>query len=420
MYFSPNQRGTCTASGTRQPGSPAAFYQVQGVPANSVALLRTRAQAVSAPTGDIELVLDAETGFISNRAFDESRVVYDADYEETQGFSGTFSAFHERLAEDLIRRYDLRGKDILEIGCGKGEFLTLLCERGPNRGVGFDPAYHPERNAESPARSRMTFIQDFYSEKYAGYRGDFVCCKMTLEHIADVDGFLDMMRRAIGDHPDTVVFVQVPEVMHILRNLAFWDIYHEHCSYFSPGALARLFRRHRFEVLNLWTDYDDQYLMIAAQPRTGTVARKPHAREESPEEMARLVQHFAERVVDRMDGWRRRIAESWRAGRRIAIWGGSSKTVGFLTTLGLREEVQGVVDINPYKQGTYLAGSGHEILAPKALRQLQPDIVIIMNPVYHDEIQQDLYALGLAPEIWHIDAALSRAGKPVVADNSLK
>ena len=41
---------------------------------------------------------------------------------------------------DLIRRYDLRGKEVIEIGCGKGEFLSLLCEVGDNRGVGFDPA----------------------------------------------------------------------------------------------------------------------------------------------------------------------------------------------------------------------------------------------------------------------------------------
>ena len=78
-------------------------------------------------------------GFIANLAFNPALTEYSARYEETQGFSPTFNAFHRALAERLIARYDLHGKDIVEIGCGKGEFLMLLCELGGNRGVGFDP-----------------------------------------------------------------------------------------------------------------------------------------------------------------------------------------------------------------------------------------------------------------------------------------
>jgi len=66
--------------------------------------------------------------------------------EETQGFSPFFRAWHEGLAQRLIDRYSLRAKKIIEIGCGKGEFLALLCDLGHNRGIGFDPAYVPERN----------------------------------------------------------------------------------------------------------------------------------------------------------------------------------------------------------------------------------------------------------------------------------
>jgi hypothetical protein len=62
----------------------------------------------------------------------------------------------------LIERYDLYGKDIIEIGCGQGEFLTLLCELGGNRGVGFDPAYISEHH-ESEAQDRVTSIKDFGS-----------------------------------------------------------------------------------------------------------------------------------------------------------------------------------------------------------------------------------------------------------------
>ncbi|GAG03126.1 unnamed protein product, partial [marine sediment metagenome] len=141
------------------------------------------------PKGDIALGFCNICGFIANVAFDPSLHEYSSRYEGTQGFSPTFNAFHRKLANHLIDRYDLYGKDIIEIGCGQGEFLTLLCELGGNRGVGFDPAYARGRN-ECGDKNRVTFINNFYSEKYNNYRGDFICCKMTLEHIQQTADFV--------------------------------------------------------------------------------------------------------------------------------------------------------------------------------------------------------------------------------------
>ena len=380
-------------------GSGEVIYRLQGVPVNSVLLMRTREQALALPKGDIELVYYPESGFISNRLFEEEKVSYTSEYEETQGFSQTFSAFHKRLAEDLIDRYDLRKKQVIEIGCGKGEFLTLLCELGPNQGVGFDPAYHPQRN-ESSAKDRIEFVRDFYSEKYGSYKGDFVCCKMTLEHIPDVASFVGTVRRSIGDDGEsTIVFFQVPEVSRILKDLGFWDIYYEHCSYFNTDSLAHLFRNQGFEVLNTWTDYDDQYLMIEAKPSKPAQV----STELDFESLKQDVDYFTSNIDERLSGWRKLLQSFNADGKRVALWGGGSKAVAFLTTLGIEEEVAFAVDINPYKHGTFLAGTGHEIVGPSALTANPADLVIIMNPIYHDEIKADLGKMGMHPEILHVD-----------------
>ena len=70
-----------------------------------------------------------------------------------------------------------------------------------------------------------------------------------------------------------------------------------------------------------------------------------------------------------------------------------------ITPLNVRDEIEYVVDINPYKTGTYIAGTGQEIVAPDFLQGYRPDVVILMNPVYREEIRQDLNEMGLAPEI---------------------
>jgi hypothetical protein len=374
-----------------------AFYEVKSVPVHDVLLMPTRDIAIGCPRGDIILAFCQTCGLISNVAFDARLLEYSTGYEGTQSFSPTFSSFARRLATDLVERYDLHGKDILEIGCGMGEFLTLLCELGGNRGLGFDPAY-VEGRVLSPAAEDITFIKDYYSEQYSHCRADLVVCKMTLEHIPDTAGFVSMVRRSIGEHLDTVVFFQVPNAVHILREVAFWDIYYEHCSYFTPGSLGRLFRRCGFDVLRLRTAYEGQYLLIEARPSAG-IPSPPHPEEDDLAQLARDVRCFSASYRPTVDAWRRYLQESQGGGQRVVLWGGSSKAVAFLTTLGTGDEIEYVVDINPYKQGTYMPGTGHMIVEPKFLCQNGPDVVIVMNPVYGEEITADLHRMGLTPQV---------------------
>jgi SAM-dependent methyltransferase len=372
------------------------FYEVEQVPAHSVLLLSTREAALNYPKGDIRLAFCQSCGFISNVAFDPSLHEYSTGYEATQGFSSTFNTFHQRLASRLIEQYELHGKQIIEIGCGQGEFLSLLCELGGNDGIGFDPAYLEERNL-SYAKDRITFIKDFYSEKYApplGGGADFVCCKMTLEHIHETADFVSMVRRSLSGSEETIVFFQVPDMSRILRDVAFWDIYYEHCSYFSQGSLARLFRSCGFEVIKLATEYDNQYLMIEARPASGGSAVLL-AQEKDLGRLREEVAYFAANYEDKLERWRRDLEKMRQSGQRAVIWGAGSKAVAFLTTLGIQDEIEYAVDINPYKHGTYMAGTGHEIVAPAFLQAYKPDVVIVMNPIYCREIQQELDQLGV-------------------------
>jgi SAM-dependent methyltransferase len=384
----------CGATGLRL------FYSVDAVPAHSVLLMDSREEAVGYPRGRIDLGFCPSCGFISNLSFDPALNEYSSRYEETQGFSPTFNAFHRRLADDLIHRYGLHHKDVLEIGCGKGEFLALLCEGGANRGVGFDPSFVADR-APVPAAGSVRFIQDFYSEKYSDYKADFVCCKMTLEHIPDTSSFVATLRRSIGGRLNTTVFFQIPEVTRILDELAFWDVYYEHCSYFSESSLGTLFARNGFEVVRQWVDYGDQYLMIEARPLP---EGQSSAFAPSPEEIQPRVERFAAECRRQIASWRRAIAE-WRStGRRIVLWGGGSKAVAFLTTIGIGEEIPYAVDINPHKHGTFLAGSGQEIVAPDFLDQYRPDVVVLMNPMYRDEVSRSLATMRLAPELITVES----------------
>ena len=58
-----------------------------------------------------------------------------------------------------------------------------------------------------------------------------------------------------------------------------------------------------------------------------------------------------------------------------------------------------MVDISPYRQGTYMAGTGQKIVDPEFLTIYRPHTVIVMNAIYLKEIENNLHRLGLAPEV---------------------
>src|SRR5262245_18135565 len=151
-----------------------AFVEIPQVPIHCNLLWSSREEALTAPKGDIRLGFCGECGHTCNQVFNPDLMQYTQHYENSLHFSPRFQEYAGSLIAQLMNRYNLQGKNIIEIGCGKGEFLALLCEEGRNHGDGFDPGYDGG-SASGGATDNVTFIRDFYSEAYAGYPADFIC-----------------------------------------------------------------------------------------------------------------------------------------------------------------------------------------------------------------------------------------------------
>jgi SAM-dependent methyltransferase len=386
----------CPACGTL---AGTVVQEQDGIPVNSMLLLDDVGEARRFPTASMHLVFCDACGFLFNSRFDARLAEYSGRYEASQAYSAKFNEFATGLAKRWIDTHDIRGKTVLEIGCDKGDFLALMCELGDNRGIGVDPAADASRQAHSPAADRMEFIADFYDERFSHLDADVVICRHTLEHIQPVEQFMTTVRRAIGDRTDTLVLFELPDIVRVLEDLGFWDIYYEHCSYFSLGSLARLFRRTGFEVLHLETDFDDQYLMIEARPSTVPAAGDPLTLEDDLPRLRAAVESYRERYDKAIATWRDDVRARVAAGQRVVIWGGGSKGVAYLAALDLGDALRYAVDINPHKQDRYLAGSGVRVVGPEFLQEYRPDLVVAMNSIYLDEIRADLERLGVTAEV---------------------
>jgi SAM-dependent methyltransferase len=370
--------------------------EIANMPVHVGSLWPTQKEARSCPRGDIRLSHCTQCQLVFNAAFDPKPLEYTHEYDNSLEASAVFRDFAASLAGDLIERYDLREKTIVEIGCGKGEFIGLLCELGPNNGRGYDTTY--DEKSANPAPGRLEFVKAHYTGDQTGEKADLVVSRHVFEHIPDPLAFLKMLRGSLGDDGDTIVYFEVPEVLFILRDLSIWDIVYEHCNYFGHESLGSIFARAGFEIISLENYFDDQFLAIEARPAKpgATLSAVPVSTELR---VGARVAAFAEHFASTRDQWNRKLRELKQAGKKVAIWAAGAKTVSFVNLFDVENEIDSIVDINPRKQGFYLPGSGHEILSPDALASNPPDTVILMNSHYRDEIAAQLRSMGLDPEL---------------------
>jgi SAM-dependent methyltransferase len=366
---------------------PSPFVVRADVPVHQNLPAPTRAEARAAPRGRIEMVACAACGFVFNGAFDPALPRYGPGYDNAQSHSPAFAAHLDALARHLVEERGVRDARIVEVGCGQGDFLRRLVEwpGSGNRAVGFDPAY---QGPDAACDGRLRFERRFYGPDCAHAPADVVVCRHVIEHIADPLALLRAVRAALANAPAARVFFETPDVDWILRHAVLWDFFYEHCSLFSAAALMGAFTRAEFVTTEVLRVFGDQYLWLEAMPGSGCAGTPP------PGETATLAARYGKTEAARLKTWRNRL-EMLAADGPVALWGAGAKGV---TLAGLADPdavlIDCVADINPGKQGRFVPATGHPIVPPSALPARGVRSVVLVNPVYRQEVAALLPACG--------------------------
>ena len=115
----------------------------------------------------------------------------------------------------------------------------------------------------------------------------------------------------------------------------------------------------------------------------------------SSSDLSKLAQAYREAEEAILENWKQRILDLKSQGP-VALWGAGAKGVTFANLIDPScKLLECVVDLNPNKQGKYIAGTGHPIIDYKELGLRNIKSVILMNPNYLSENQAFLKKAGL-------------------------
>lgn len=370
------------------------FFYLQDMPVHIGILWPDKTSAQNAPVGDITLNVCQKCGHIFNSSFNEESMNYDLPYDNSLFFSGIFRQFAEDLSTQLINKYTLNYKNIVEIGSGLGDFLKLICEQGNNKGWGFDPSYQPDFSLD-PFANQLTFIKGYYQKKLINEKIDFLFSRHTLEHLPNPRELIQQLKEDFDQENDVVFYFEVPNADFMLRETKIWDLIYEHCQYFTASSLRYLFEDNGFEVLDLYETFDNQYLSIECRisgENTINIAKNFNYGDQ--------ITQFSENATKMIVDWRNHFSVMLKNNSKSVIWGAGAKGVCFLNILKMpASNIVGAVDINPRKQKKFVPVAGQQIFLPEELKVIQPDQIIVMNSIYLDEIKIITQRYGLPDEI---------------------
>ena len=323
-----------------------------------------------------------------------------SDYLYFSSYSSSWLEHSKRYVEAMTERFGLdESSQVVEIASNDGYLLQYFVQRGIPV-LGIEPAANVAEVAETE-RGVQTLVRFFGVETAtdvaASRQADLLLGNNVLAHVPDLNDFVGGMKVLLAD--DGVITMEFPHLMQLME-LNQWDtIYHEHFSYFSFSTVSRVFEAHGlrlFDVEELPTHGGSLRIFgchadDGAKPQTERAAELLQREDAAGYNALETYEAYGARVIEDKQQILSTLIELKRAGKRVVGYGAPAKGNTLLNYCGVGPEfVEYTVDLNPHKQGHLLPGTHIPIRSPEAIREDQPDVVLILPWNLKDEIMEQL------------------------------
>ena len=299
--------------------------------------------------------------------FDCEPVEYYRDVIRSGGFSTTMVNLRKKQYSHLIEKYHLENKKFIEIGCGRGEFLSVLKEF-PVKAYGIE---HKNDLIEIAVNNGLEVTEGFVEN------GDIIIPNGPFdvflsfnffEHQPDPNGMLQGIYNNLTE--DGMGLITVPSLEYIIEHNGYYELIHDHLVYYTFDTLRFVLEKNGFEVLEQEMVNRDTLSMIVRKKKRLNVSK-----------IKQSYTTICEEVNTYVDKLRQN-------GKKVAIWGASHQGFTLASTAQLSKKIEYIIDSAPFKQGKYAPASHIPIISPEEATKQPVDAIIIIAPGYTDEIAE--------------------------------
>lgn len=301
--------------------------------------------------------------------FDCEPVSYYRDVIRSGGYSTTMVELRRAQYSHFIDMCGLKGKKIIEIGCGQGEFLQVLTEFPVQ-------AYGIEHKADLVALARakgLNVERDFAEDETVKLKNgpfDAFLSFNFLEHQPNPNGMMHCIYENLTDNGYGLI--TVPSFEYILEHDAFYELLRDHIANYTQDSLRFLVEKNGFRVLECQRINRDTWSMI--------VQKRPKAN------VSGLISNFTQ-LTEQMHQY---VSSRHAAGKKVAIWGASHQGFTAASTTGCADMIHYIIDSAPFKQGKYAPASHIPIVAPDYFFQDPVNCILVIAPGYTKEIVETI------------------------------
>lgn len=283
-------------------------------------------------------------------------------------YSPEMKAFRKSQLANFAREFKLAGQQVLEVGCGKGEYLELLAE------VGMEPwGTEFGKTSALEAANRGYRVEKIFPDdidlKLAGAPFAAFFSFNFMEHWPEPRKVLRCIAENLDD--SAVGLIEVPNFDMLIEKQMATEFVADHLTYFTSETFKRALELCGFEVLEV-KEVWYRYILSAV------VRKRPLLG----------VARFKKSLEAQRDRVNRFISQSGAAG--VAVWGAGHQALATMALMGLRDRVRYVVDSAPFKQGRYTPATHIPVVSPDELDNQPVDSILIMAAGFSDEVASNI------------------------------
>ncbi len=314
--------------------------------------------------------------------------LFSPDYAYFSSYSASWLEHSKNYVASIIERFNLDADScVVEVAANDGYFLQYVLKHGVAC-YGIEPT---SGTAKAAREKGIDIVEAFFGIELAdklaaeGRQADVIVANNVLAHVPDINDFAGGFARLLK--PRGVSTFEFPHLSALVSQCLFDTIYHEHYSYLSLTAVARIFAACGltiFDVEEIPT-HGGSLRVFAQRSDTGTHAVAPAVANLLDRERAAGVstsayyQGFQPRVNKIRDGLLDFLSKTKTEGKKVAAYGAAAKGNTLLNYCRITsDQIKFIVDANPHKQHQFLPGSHVPIVSESALREQKPDYVLVL------------------------------------------